>query len=244
MQVLADGSRLVRLPRLLHGRQDDGHPLATPRGRSPRQDPAGQRTWGAGQVRPRLAGMQNGQVKRACFRWGEGSLKVRPTRWLPTASVLKIRSGDCFRNVTTILYATSHLRRGLRFNLFLEMVSVCICSFREDEPGVCTFILFARSCCFLWFSVSSFVLLVPCRFYMLLFCFFFRCFITFGQCILFSLRYYGRSCTLFGIFFLADWTPQPLRLRSYPTIVSWNTLYVFTVLGVRCLRSLWDCIWA
>ena len=86
--------------------------------------------------------MQNGQVKRACFRWGEGSLKVRPTRWLPTASVLKIRSGDCFRNVTTILYATSHLRRGLRFNLFLEMVSVCICSFREDEPSLESVLLF------------------------------------------------------------------------------------------------------
>ena len=159
MQVLADGSRLVRLPRLLHGGQDDGHPLATSRGRSPRQDPAGQRTWGSGQVRLRLAGMENGQVKWACFRWGEGSLKVRPTQALPTASVLKMRSGDCFRNVTTILYATSQIRRGLRFKLFLEMVSKCICSSREDGSGVCTFIIFALSCCLLWWSGLSCLLL-------------------------------------------------------------------------------------
>ena len=243
MQVLADGSRLVRLPRLLHGRQDDGHPLATPRGRSPRQDPAGQRTWGAGQVRPRLAGMQNGQVKRACFRWGEGSLKVRPTRWLPTASVLKIRSGDCFRNVTTILYATSHLRRGLRFNLFLEMVSVCICSFREDEPGVCTFILFARSCCFLWFSVSSFVLLVPCRFYMLLFCFLSDVLLRLGSV------YYLAFVTTVGVALFSAFFFSPTELLNH---CDWGAIrplylgihYVFTVLGVRCLRSLWDCIWA
>ena len=58
VQVLADGAGLLRLPRLLQGRQDDGHPLETPRGHPSRQDPAGQRARRPGQIHPRLAGAE------------------------------------------------------------------------------------------------------------------------------------------------------------------------------------------
>lgn len=56
VQVLPNGAGLLRLPRLLQSRKDDGHSLETARSRAPRQDSAGQRARRPGEIHPRLAG--------------------------------------------------------------------------------------------------------------------------------------------------------------------------------------------